>query len=187
METTEKQSTFTELVFPVLVLIAICLVCSALLAALNSVTAPVIEANEKAATLSSYLAVLPEGTDAAALTEYDALTTEGIEGAVATPDGVYAVKAAAAGYQGETVTVYVSFDEGGAIAALSIDASTQTPGIGSHVGDDSFAAGFIGHSGAVAAGTPVDTYAGATYSSSAVFTALDAAVDCYNTELKGAA
>ncbi len=187
METAEKKSAFSELVFPVLVLIAICLVCSALLAVLNSVTAPVIEANEKAATLASYLEVLPEGTDAAALEEYADFSTGGIEGAVRTPEGVWAVKTAAAGYQGEMVTIYVSFDEGGAIAALSIDASTQTPGIGSHVGDDSFEAGFIGYSGDIAAGTPVDTYAGATYSSTAVFTALDAAVDCYNTELKGAA
>lgn len=187
METSNKQSAFTELVSPVLVLVAICLVCSALLAVLNSVTAPVIEANEKAATLSSYLAVLPEGTDPVSLTEFEALATEGVQGAVATPDGVCAVKAAAAGYQGEMVTIYVSFDGDGAIATLSIDASTQTPGIGSHVGDDSFVAGFIGHSGAVSAGTPVDGYAGATYSSTAVFTALNAAVDCYNTELKGAA
>ena len=39
----------------------------------------------------------------------------------------------------------------------------------------------------VAAGNPVDAIAGATYSSDAVFNALNAAITCYNTELKGVA
>ena len=44
-QNTEKQSAFKELVLPVIVLVVICLVCSALLAVLNDVTAPIIEAN----------------------------------------------------------------------------------------------------------------------------------------------
>ena len=186
VKTPEKESAFSTLVFPVLILVAICLVCSALLALLNNVTAPVIEANEKAATLASYLAVLPEGTDAAALTDYTDLATEGVDGAVETPDGIVAVKALAAGYSGEDVTLYVAFDAEGTITTLSVDASTQTPGIGSNVGSESFYGGFVGwdnDDGSVASGTPVDTYGGATYSSTAVFTAVNAAIDCYNNEL----
>ena len=40
---TENQSAFKELVLPVIVLVAICLICSALLAVLNDITAPIIE------------------------------------------------------------------------------------------------------------------------------------------------
>ena len=40
-----KQSAFKELVLPVIVLVVICLVCSALLAVLNDITAPIIEEN----------------------------------------------------------------------------------------------------------------------------------------------
>lgn len=183
METT-KQSTFQELISPVLILVAICLVCSALLAGLNTVTEPIIEANQKAETLATYLSVLPEGTNAADLQEAD-VTTKGVQGAVKAPDGSCVVKAAAAGFDGKDVTVYACFDPAGAISAVSIDASTQTVGIGSHVADDKFMAGFIGWSGGnVAAGSPVDTYGGATYSSNAVFSAMNAAIDCYNNELK---
>ena len=59
---TENQSAFKELVLPVIVLVAICLICSALLAVLNDITAPIIEENTKAETLAAYVSVLPEGT-----------------------------------------------------------------------------------------------------------------------------
>ena len=143
-QNTEKQSAFKELVLPVIVLVVICLVCSALLAVLNDVTAPIIEANNHAETLAAYVSVLPEGTVTDDMTEVEGLTTDGVEGAVTTSAGAVAVKAAASGYSGKAVTVYVAFDTEGAISAISIDGSTQTTGIGSKVSGDSFASGFIG-------------------------------------------
>ena len=174
-QTTEKQSTFKELVLPVIVLVVICLVCSALLAVLNDITAPIIAENTQAETLAAYVSVLPEGT-----------TTDSVEGAVKTANGDVAVKAAASGYSGKDVTVYVAFDAEGAISGISIDGSTQTTGIGSKVSGDSFASGFIGwNGGEVASGSPVDSIAGATYSSNGAFNAINAAIDCYNNEIKG--
>lgn len=185
-QTPEKQSAFKELVLPVIVLVVICLVCSALLAVLNDVTAPIIDANTKAETLAAYLAVLPEGTTDADLTEVADITTPDVEGAVTTSAGAAAVKAAASGYSGKDVTVYVAFDMDGTISNISVDASTQTTGIGSKVADESFTSGFIGwNGGAVSSGNPVDGVASATYSSNAVFTAVNAAIDCYTNEIKG--
>lgn len=185
-QTPEKQSAFKELVLPVIVLVVICLVCSALLAVLNDVTAPIIEENTKAETLAAYLSVLPEGTTDADMTELQGLTTPDVEGAVTTASGAAAVKAAASGYSGKAVTVYVAFDTEGAISNISVDASTQTTGIGSKVADESFTSGFIGwNGGAVSSGSPVDGVASATYSSNAVFTAVNAAIDCYTNEIKG--
>ena len=179
-QTTEKQSTFKELVLPVIVLVVICLVCSALLAVLNDITAPIIAENTQAETLAAYVSVLPEGT------AIDGLTTASVEGAVKTANGDVAVKAAASGYSGKDVTVYVAFDAEGAISGISIDGSTQTTGIGSKVSGDSFASGFIGwNGGEVASGSPVDSIAGATYSSNGAFNAINAAIDCYNNEIKG--
>ena len=80
-QNTEKQSAFKELVLPVIVLVVICLVCSALLAVLNDVTAPIIEANNHAETLAAYVSVLPEGTVTDDMTEVEGLTTDGVEGA----------------------------------------------------------------------------------------------------------
>ena len=130
-QTTEKQSTFKELVLPVIVLVVICLVCSALLAVLNDITAPIIAENTQAETLAAYVSVLPEGTTTDSMTAIDGLTTAGVEGAVKTANGDVAVKAAASGYSGKDVTVYVAFDAEGAISGISIDGSTQTTGIGS--------------------------------------------------------
>lgn len=184
----EKQSAFKELVLPVIVLVVICLVCSALLAVLNDVTAPIIEENTKAETLAAYLSVLPEGATEGDMTELSGLTTPDVQGAVTTSTGAAAVKAASTGYSGKDVTVYVAFDANGAIANISVDASTQTTGIGSKVAEDSFTSGFIGWAdGAVSSGAPVDGIASATYSSNAVFAAVNAAIDCYNNEIKGGA
>ena len=181
-----NESAVKTMVFPVVVLVAICLVCSAILAGLNAVTAPVIEMNELHATMDSYLAVLPEGVSVETMTDHE-VSTEGVLGAVSTADGMVAVKAAAPGYSGKDVTIYVCFDQSGAISALSVDASTQSPGIGTKAGEEAFTSKFLGHSGAVSAGTPVDAIGGATYSSNAVFTAVNAAVTCYQNELQGVA
>ena len=187
-QTPEKQSAVKELVLPVIVLVVICLVCSALLAVLNDVTAPIIDANTKAETLAAYLSVLPEGTTDADLTEVTDITTPDVEGAVTTSAGAAAVKADASGYSGKDVTVYVAFDMDGTISNISVDASTQTTGIGSKVAEEDFTAGFIGwNGGAVSSGAPVDGIASATYSSNAVFAAVNAAIDCYNNEIKGGA
>ena len=185
-QTTEKPSTFKELVLPVIVLVVICLVCSALLAVLNDITAPIIAENTQAETLAAYVSVLPAGTTTDSMPAIDGLTTDGVQGAVTTANGDVAVKAAASGYSGKDVTVYVAFDGEGAVSNISIDASTQTTGIGSKVADDSFASGFLGwNGGEVSNGSPVDALAGATYSSNAVFRAVNAAIDCYNNEIKG--
>ena len=163
---TENQSAFKELVLPVIVLVAICLICSALLAVLNDITAPIIEENTKAETLAAYVSVLPEGTTSDDMTEVENLTTDGVQGAVTTAN--------------------VAFDAEGAVSNISIDASTQTTGIGSKVANDSFASGFVGwNGGEVSNGSPVDALSGATYSSNAVFNAVNAAIDCYNNEIKG--
>ncbi|MEE0801042.1 MAG: FMN-binding protein [Gemmiger sp.] len=180
----EQESNFKVLVFPVIVLVVICLVCSALLAVLNNATAPVIAENQRAETLAAYVGVLPEGTETDDMTEVTVPDgTEGVQGAVTTTAGDAAVKAAAAGYSGKDVTVYVAFATDGTISAITIDASTQTTGIGSKVAEDSFAQQFIGMDGS--AGVEVDGIAGATYSSNAVKSAVQSAVDFYNNTIKG--
>ena len=121
-----------------------------------------------------------------ALLESQGLTTANVQGAVKTANGDVAVKAAASGYSGKDVTVYVAFSADGTVSGISIDGSTQTTGIGSKVSGDSFASGFIGwNGGEVSSGSPVDSIAGATYSSNGAFNAINAAIDCYNNEIKG--
>ena len=122
---TGKEGTFAGIVKPVLVLLLICVVCGALLAWLNQVTAPLITENERLATQEAFLAVLPEGTDAGSL-ETLTVSAEGVVSAVKSPDGQ------------------------------------------------------------AADGSPVDAVSGASYSSEAVLGAVNAAMSCYNDEIKGA-
>lgn len=188
-KTPAQESAFKTMIYPVIILVVICVVCSAALAALNDVTKPIIQANQEAATQEAYMGVLPGVTDSSALTTVENIQTPGVQGAVTTADGLVAVKASAAGYSGKEVVVYVSFDASGKILATSVDASTQTTGIGTKVQEESFWSGFLGWDAAeqVSAGNPVDTIAGATYSSDAVFAAYNSAIDCYNNEIKGVA
>ena len=181
----EQESNFKALVLPVIVLVVICLVCSALLAVLNNATAPIIEANTKAETLAAYLSVLPEGTTA----DVSRLPPANVTGAVKTADGMAVVQSTAAGYSGNLVTVYAAFDTTGTLTALSVDASTQTTGIGSKTGEESFYGGYVGWSASqqVEVGNPVDAIGGATISSRAVVSAINSAIDCYNNEIAGVA
>lgn len=187
-KTTEnaKESIYKSIISPVLVLLIICVACGALLAWLNEKTAPLIAENEILATQKAFLAVLPEGTDANSLTNLET-TTEGVESAVRTADGKAAVKALASGYSGKDVTVYVAFDTDGVITGIQVDASTQTAGIGSKVSVPDFCDGFLGWAASdeVTAGSPVNAISGASYSSGAVFEAVNSAMTCFNQEIKG--
>ena len=178
-----------EMVLPVVVLVAICIVCSALLAVLNNVTEPVIEANNKKATMVAYLDVLPEGTNADQMESIEGAEENPlVEDAVRTEDGDMAVKSSASGYSGKEVTVYISFDADGTVTKVQIDASTQTTGIGSKVAEDSYEESYVGIEGSEGSGAvDVDAIAGATYSSNAAETAIKNAVDYIDQLLEGVA
>lgn len=178
-----NKSTWESTVKPIVVLSAIALVVSLLLAIVNSMTEPVIEANNKAATLAAYVEVMPTVSDAATLEEVTGCTTAGVEGVVRAADGSIAVKAGEAGFDGGILTVIIGFDTNGTITGVYVDALTQTSGIGSHVADDAVKNQFIGIdvSANVAIGeNGLDGYSGATISSKALFAAVNDCINAYN-------
>lgn len=72
------------------------------------------------------------------------------------------------------VTVYVMLDEAGAICALHVDTSKETPFIGSRCGEDqAFLSQFVGKVGPFVTGTDVDVLSGATFTSNAVVSAIN--------------
>ncbi|MBQ5754697.1 MAG: FMN-binding protein [Oscillospiraceae bacterium] len=182
-----KSNTFNDLIKPILVLAVICAIASALLAVTNGVTAPVIAENDRITTLNAYLDVLPEGLTAEDLADVE-VTTEGVASAVKTPDGCFAIKAAAKGFDGGLVTTILGFDADGNICGIWADCSTQTAGMGSKCADPSFTDQFVGLSGASALTLNVDVQqvSGSTVTSSAFVNAVNSAITCYN-EVKGAA
>ena len=177
-----KNSTWESTVKPVVVLSVIALVVSLLLALVNSFTAPIIEENQKAATLAAYVDVMPTVSSASDLEEVTDYTTENITGAVKATDGSLAIKAEESGFDGGIVTVIVGMDANGTETGIWVDASTQTKGIGSNVATDSFLAQFDGMDGTqnIVMNQDYDAYSGATISSTALFAAINDCVNCYN-------
>lgn len=75
------------------------------------------------------------------------------------------------------VYVHVSFDENGAISAIEIDASGETPGIGQLASGETYTSKFIGKTLPLTIGENIDMLSGATYTSNAVITALNSLLD----------
>ena len=177
-----KNSSWETSVKPVVVLSVIALIVSLLLAMVNSFTAPIIEDNQKAATLAAYVDVMPTVSSASDLEEVTDYTTENIIGAVKATDGSLAIKAEEKGFDGGILTVIMGFDANGAETGIWVDASTQTKGIGSNVSTDDFLAQFNGMDGTknIVMNQDFDAYSGATISSTALFAAINDCINCFN-------
>ena len=102
-----KNSSWETSVKPVVVLSVIALIVSLLLAMVNSFTAPIIEENQKAATLAAYVDVMPTVSSASDLEEVTDYTTENITGAVKATDGSLAIKAEEKGFDGGILSVII--------------------------------------------------------------------------------
>ena len=110
-----KNSSWETSVKPVVVLSVIALIVSLLLAMVNSFTAPIIEENQKAATLAAYVDVMPTVSSASDLEEVTDYTTENITGAVKATDGSLAIKAEEKGFDGGILSVIIGFDTNGTV------------------------------------------------------------------------
>ena len=111
---------------------------------------------------SLYAAAEPveEPTEAPAATEEPAAQTAEVK------------TATAAGYDGNEITVNVT-DENGVITSLTVDASTQTPGLGQKCAEEAFTSQFVGKSAPLTLGEGIDAVASATITSQAVVDAVN--------------
>ena len=175
MEEAKKNNSFwTDMLRPVVVLVMICLVASALLGYVNAMTAPVIEANEMAALAESMRSALPAATSFEELEISDELAAKGVTGFYKGNDDTgYVVVAANKGYGGDVV-VTVGFDNNGAILNVDANVSTETQGVGSKVGERAILDRFNGLTGSA---DDVTLRSGATYTSNAVRSSVNAAFE----------
>ena len=111
---------------------------------------------------SLYAAAEPveEPTEAPAATEEPAAQTAEVK------------TATAAGYDGNDITVNVT-DENGVITSLTVDASTQTAGLGQKCAEEAFTSQFVGKSAPLTLGEGIDAVASATITSQAVVDAVN--------------
>ena len=111
---------------------------------------------------SLYAAAEPveEPTEAPAATEEPAVQTAEVK------------TATAVGYDGNEITVNVT-DENGVITSLTVDASSQTPGLGQKCAEEAFTSQFVGKSAPLTLGEGIDAVASATITSQAVVDAVN--------------
>ena len=161
----------------IVVLVTICLVIGAAMAAINMLTAPKIKAAQEQKEAEALSTVLPENSGFEKL--------ENIEGLPSSVVAVYrdkdgegiAMLLSAAGYDSSNpISIAVGFSSDGKIEKCHvISCSGETSGIGTKVKNESFVSQFESKSSA----DGVDTISGATISSSAFLDAVKDAFDVY--------
>ena len=161
-------------------LLLITSVVAALLAGVNSITAPKIAELTEQKTQQAIEAVLPGGGESVDFTDDSGLVSVVYKG-----ESGYAVQVAPSGFDG-AVTMMVGVDMNGNVLGISVISQTETAGLGAVCAattsaGEAFRGQFVGMSGEVTVskdGGEVDAITGATITSRAVCKGVTAALEC---------
>ena len=77
------------------------------------------------------------------------------------------------GFNGGDIAINVTLDDQGTVTALTVDASSETEGLGQKASEEAFTSQFLGKTAPFALGEDLDTVSGATITSAAVVNALN--------------
>ena len=176
----KTESTVKYVLHLALTLLAITAVVAVALAGVNSVTAPKIAELNEQKTQAAIEAVLPGGGQEVSFTDSTGLVSTVYKG-----DAGYAVQVAPAGFGGD-ISMMVGVGSDGKVLAISIISQSETAGLGAvsaatTSAGEAFRGQFAGMSGSVSVtkdGGAVDAITGATITSRAVCTGVNAALAC---------
>lgn len=182
-----KENKFNELIKPSLVLLIICLVVAAALAATYQVTEPIIEAiNIKNANIARAV-VLPQAEGAFAPIEAD--LPESVTEFFKAENGTGVVLTVLDKGFGGKLTVMIGIDDKEAITGVKVTKHTETPGLGTKAMTEEYLSQYIGQAAITRANeqgeTQIDAVTGATITSDAVYRAAETALAQFK-ELGGA-
>ena len=157
-------------------LLAITGLVAAALAGVNAITKDAIAANQEKKTQDALALVLP---DAGNLQKQELTADAGIVSEVYTDGQSYAVKVLPSGFDG-TITMMVGIADG-KVTGISVISHTETPGLGAvaaaqNAKGEAFRSQFIGQEGTLSIGNQIDAMSGATITSTAVVTGVNAAL-----------
>ena len=164
-------------------LFLIAAVVAMVLAGVNAVTAPAIAELNAAKTQEAISAVLPGGFDTEITDFADA---SGIVSKIYQGANGYAVEVGPGGFD-NTITMMVGIDNEGKVLGISVVSHTETAGLGAVAAaktsaGEAFRGQFVGQSGSVGTakrGTgTMDAITGATITSEAICTGVNAALAC---------
>lgn len=182
-----KRSSNTAFILRLsMTLLIICTVVAALLAAVNSYTAPIIADRKEEKTQLAIEAVLPGGGEEVEFEDETGMVT-----ALYASDIGWAVQVSSNGFGG-AVNMMVGIDKAGNVIGISIISHTETPSLGAVAAENSaageaFRSQFAGLSGTLALskdGGTVDAISGATITSRAVVSGVNAALQCVAKEVR---
>lgn len=173
----KKENTALYILRLTVTLLLICAAVAAVLAGVNAITKDKIAAIQVQKTQDAIAVVLPGVSDVEELPlDGDA----GIVTAVYAAEEGYAVQVAPNGFDG-AVTMMVGVAEG-KVTGISVISHTETPGLGAvaaanNAKGEAFRGQFVGQSGVLAVGDQIDGMSGATITSKAVVTGVNAALE----------
>lgn len=176
----KTESTVKYVLRLALTLLLITSVVAIALAGVNSITAPKIAELNARKTQEAIEAVLPGGGEEVTFTDDTGLVTTVYQGQAG-----YAVQVVPSGFNGG-ITMMVGIDQSGTVLGISIISNTETAGLGAVAAaatsaGEAFRGQFVGTSGSVAVskdGGQLDAITGATITSRAVCTGVNAALAC---------
>ena len=175
----KTESTVKFVLRLALTLVTITAVVAVALAGVNMITEPAIEALNAQKTQEAIELVLPGGGESV-----DFPATNLVSKVYASDSG-YAVEVTPGGFD-NTITMMVGVEKGGNVLGISVISHTETAGLGAVAAagtpaGEAFRAEFVGASGSVAVtkdGGSVDAITGATITSRAICTGVNAALEC---------
>ena len=182
----KKSSNTVFIIRLALTLLIICTVVAALLAAVNSYTAPIIAKQKEEKTRLAIEAVLPGGGE-----EVEFEDDTGMVTALYASDSGWAVQVTTNGFGG-AIDMMVGIDKAGKVIGISIISHVETPSLGAvaaenNAAGEAFRSQFAGLSGTLAVskdGGAVDAISGATITSRAVVNGVNAALQCVGKEVR---
>lgn len=170
----EKNNTASLIIKMAVLLMVICAVVSAVLGAVNMITAPVIEDIAAAKTAAAYNEVLPSTGDYTPVDYSDANVT-----AVAKCAEGTVVEVSISGSQ-SMLALAIGVDNDSAITGVSVIDHGETPGLGAKSTEAEWRAQFVGQTSGLALdkkGGEVAPLTGATITSQAIVDACQIAID----------
>ena len=174
-----KNSTFKDIIKPIIVLTCICLFVTAMLAYINLITSPVIKAAEEKAAAEARAEVLSE---ADSFTQLEGVKLpEGITEVYKADNGSgYVFMVTTKGYGGDIIII-CGIKSDGSIEKTKTLFHSETSGIGSRVADNdsSYRKQYVGKTSDTL--DEVDAVSGATISSKAYKSAIDTVFKAYET------
>ena len=165
METAKKPGLFA----PIIVLVSICLVVSALLAGVFQLTSPIIQRRAEETAGAARAVVLPGGKT---FTQHEGTLVAGVLDAYTEDNGAGIVcTTGVSGFNG-AVKLMVGVSSEGKVTGIEVMEHTETPGVGTNALTPEYLAKFTGLDSAEG----VDVHSGATFTSRAVKGGVDAAI-----------